>query len=125
MSQVMKIFTGVFMVLFLMTTSAGVLGAFCQILRAQNTHAAMIDELENSNYAKGVIEACFAIAQEEDYKLQISFYTENQAIQTYVKKEELPDVIQGIRMAEVVLQYPIELAFFEIDVEQQLYGYAR
>ena len=45
MSQVMKAFMGVFMVLFLMATSTGVIGAYYQVLHAQNTHAVMIDEL--------------------------------------------------------------------------------
>ena len=125
MSQIMKVFTGVFMVLFLMISSSGVLGAFCQILRAQNTHAAMIDELENSNYAESVIEACFDTAKEEGYQLQLSLYTKKEFIATCVSKKEVPENLEEIQMMEVVLRYPIQIAFFDIDVEQQLFGYAR
>ena len=59
MSQVIKTFLGVFLILFLTVTAAGVLGAFYQMLHAQNLHAKMIDELENSDYAPLVMEACF------------------------------------------------------------------
>lgn len=125
MSQVIKVFTGVFMVMFLITTSAGVLGAFAQMIRAQNTHAAMIDELENSNYAKAVIEACFDTAQEENYHLQLTFYSADTVIATCVSKDELPEQLEEIHLVEVILQYPVELAFFKLNVEQELFGYAR
>lgn len=125
MSQVMKAFMGVFMVLLLMTTSAGVLGAFYQILHAQNTHAIMLDELENSNFAKVIMESCFETARMEDYRLQMSLYSTSKEIQTCMRKEELPENTEDITMVEVILFYDIELVFFEIAKEQQLFGYAR
>ena len=101
MSQIIKVFTGVFMVMLLITTSAGVLGAFGQMIRAQNTHAAMIDELENSNYAKSVIEACFETAQEEKYHLQLTFYSADERIATCVSQEELPESLEEVHLVEV------------------------
>lgn len=121
----MKAFMGVFMVLFLMITSTGVIGAFYQILHAQNTHAMMIDELENSDYAKPVMEACFEIAEAENYRLQLSLYSDSEGIKTCTSADELSEYIDGITMVEVVLFYDIEIAFFEIAKEQQLFGYAR
>lgn len=125
MSQVMKAFTGVFMVLFLMVTSAGVIGAFGQILHAQNTHACMIDELENSDYARHVLESCFKTAAEENYQLQLSLYSDTEEMVTCMDVSGLPEDTDFVSMAEVVLDYSIEIAFFEIDVKQQLFGYAR
>ena len=125
MSQVMKAFMGVFMVLFLVTTSTGILGAFYQILHAQNTHAEMVDELENSDYAKPVMEACFETAEVENYRLQLSLYSESGGILTCTSIAELPGNTEDITMIEVVLFYDIEIAFFEIAHEQQLFGYAR
>lgn len=125
MSQVMKAFMGVFMVLLLMMTSAGVLGAFYQILHAQNTHAVMLDELENSDFAKGVLEACFETAEMEEYRLQMNLYSTSDEIKTCMCVEELPQETADVRMVEVVLFYDIELAFFDIAEEQQLFGYAR
>lgn len=125
MSQVMKAFTGVFMVLFLMITSTGILGAFYQILHAQNIHAAMIDELENSDYARTVMEACFQTAEKEDYHLQLSLYFEDDESITCIAASDLPEDTKQVSMVEVILQYSIEVAFFEIVNEQQLFGYAR
>lgn len=125
MSQVMKAFMGVFMVLLLVTTSAGVLGAFYQILHAQNTHAVMLDELENSDFAKVIMEACFETAELEEYRLQMNLFSESEEIQTCMSIEELPNNTEDVTMVEVILFYDIELAFFEIATEQQLFGYAR
>ena len=125
MSQIMKAFMGVFMVLLLMTTSAGVLGAFYQILHAQNTHAVMLDELENSDFAKPIMEACFETAEVESYRLQLSLYSTSKEITTCTNVAELPDNTEDVMMVEVVLFYDIEIAFFEIAKEQQLFGYAR
>ena len=125
MSQVMKVFTGVFMILLLITTSAGVLGSFIQVMRAQNTHASMIDELENSNYANRVMMACFETAEKENYQLQLSLYLENGDVIICTQKEEILECKNKIKMAEVVLNYTIKIAFFEIESEHQLFGYAR
>ena len=125
MSQVMKAFMGVFMVLLLMTTSAGVLGAFYQILHAQNTHAVMLDELENSDFARSVMKGCFETAEVEKYQLQMNLYSTSSEIKTCMSVKDIPKNTQDITMVEVVLFYDIELAFFDIAKEQQLFGYAR
>lgn len=125
MSQVMKAFMGVFMVLFLMATSTGVIGAFYQVLHAQNTHAVMIDELENSDYARSVMEACFEIAEQEEYRLQLSLYSDTEAGQICASSADIPENTANLNLVEVVLFYDIEIPFFEIATEQQLFGYAR
>ena len=125
MSQVMKAFMGVFMVLLLITTSAGVLGSFYQILHAQNTHAVMLDELENSNFAKAIMAACFETAEAEEYRLQMNLYSSSREIQSCTSVTDIPEDTREITMVEVILFYDIEIAFFEIEEEQQLFGYAR
>jgi hypothetical protein len=125
MSQVMKAFMGVFMVLFLMATSTAVMGAFYQVLHAQDTHALMIDELENSDYSKNVMKACFQIAEQENYRLQLSLYSNTEEGIICTSSADIPKSVSNIMMVEVVLFYDIEIAFFEIATEQQLFGYAR
>lgn len=125
MSQVIKAFMGVFMVMFLMITATGVLGAFYQILHAQNTHSAMIDEIENSDFARSVMVSCFDTAKKEDYALQLSLYSDAGEIRTCTSVSELPEDTSTVTMVEVILQYSIEVAFFEVATEQQMFGYAR
>ena len=52
MSQIMKSFLGLFLIMFMVVTSAGVLSGFLSVLSAQNTHAAIISELEDSDFAE-------------------------------------------------------------------------
>lgn len=125
MSQVMKAFMGVFMVLFLMVTATGVIGAFCQVLHAQNTHAIMIDHLENSDYANNVIKACFKMAQQEDYRLQLTLYSDTEEGKICTGSADVPADTSNITMVEVVLFYDIKITFFEVARQQQLFGYAR
>lgn len=125
MSQIMKAFTGVFIVLYMMVASIGLLGAFFEVLYAQNLHAAIVDELENSNYAKPIITDCFKQTQEAGYELELTLYTYHDSFFRVKNIEEIPSNITDIRMARVVLNYPFRIVFFDIDMEQSLYGYAR
>ena len=43
MSQIMKAFTGMFIVMFMMVSATGVLSMFFQAMYAQNLHAVIID----------------------------------------------------------------------------------
>lgn len=125
MSQVLKGFTGVFLVLFLMATSTGMIGAFYQMLHAQNTHASMINELENSNYARNVMETCFEVAEKQDYRLQLSLYLDTEERKICTRSTDIPETTANVTMVEVVLCYDIRIDFFDVSTEQQLSGYAR
>lgn len=125
MSQVLKGYMGVFLVLFLMATSTGMIGAFYQMLQAQNTHAGMIEELENSNYAKNVMETSFKIAERQDYRLQLSLCLDTEERKICTSSTELPETTAHVTMVEVILSYDINFTFFDVSTEQHLAGYAR
>ena len=46
MSQIMKTFLGVFLIMFMVVTSSGVLSGFMTVVEAQNLHAQIINELK-------------------------------------------------------------------------------
>ena len=50
MSQIMKTFLGVFLILTMVVTSAGILSSFMEVMAAQNMHAAMVNEIEDSDF---------------------------------------------------------------------------
>ena len=57
MSEVIKSYMGVFLLL-LMTLAAGeILAGYMQVLGAQNLHSEILSELEDSNYYSGVVDA--------------------------------------------------------------------
>ena len=125
MSQIIKAFTGVFIVLFLMTTSVGILGAFMQTLQAQNLHGKVIDELENSDYSLSVLEETFQIASDYGATLEVLLYLEDGSFLRCDKQEAVPDTLEAVTMAEVALNYPIQIPFVGLDKSHRLIGYAR
>lgn len=125
MSQIMKAFTGIFVLLFMMSSATGILGVFFQTIYAQNLHAVIIDELENSDYAYSVLEDAFATVAERGFELELKLYEKNSGIVTCRSIDEVPVDLSGVNMAEVTLSYPIQLVFFNVYNTQHLIGYAR
>ena len=125
MSQIMKTFMGIFMLLFLMASSVGMLGAFLQVLHAQDIHATMIDEMENSDYCKDVLEECFSIAEKSGYELELILYGESQDGILCKGQTELPKETTNIVLAKVTLQFPFCIPFFQIEDNHKISGYAR
>lgn len=125
MSQIMKAFTGVFVVLYMMVTAAGILSCFFQVMHAQNLHAAIIDEVENSNYSPSVLRACFQSAEVAGYDLELTLYHNHIPYEKITEKEQIADELEDTKMAKVELTYPIQVAFFQMELQQELCGYAR
>ena len=50
MSQIMKAFFGIFLIMFMTVTSSGILSGFMTVVEAQNLHAQIINELEDSDF---------------------------------------------------------------------------
>ena len=116
---------GIFLLLFLMASSAGMLEAFLQVLKAQDMHAIIVDELENSDYCISVLEESFVNAQNYGYDLSIILYRENHETYVCTKKEELPHDTTDAEMAKVTLMFPFEIPFLGISQEYGISGYAR
>lgn len=125
MSQIMKAFMGIFMILFMMVTATGVVGIFFQVSHAQNWYAVVVDELENSDYAPAVIRECFDVSEELGYKLELILYPEKDPYVSIGGTDAVPENTDKITMARVSIEYPLEIAFFGIYMEQELRGYAR
>lgn len=94
--------------LFLCITVANASGA---VTEAKEYKAAVIAEIENSNFNANVIAGCIAQAQTVGYELQVTNYTY--------------DVNHDIRTAEVVLTYKYEMPLFGISETKTTRGFAR
>lgn len=73
MSQIMKTFLGVFLIMFMVVTSSGVLSGFMTVVEAQNLHAQIINELEDSDYDSSVAQTCFENASKAGDTLELKF----------------------------------------------------
>ena len=125
MSQVMKGFVGVFLLLLLATSAVGLLGGFIQVLRAQSFHAGVLCELEDSDYAPEVIEECLSKAKENGYTLELTLYFKTGGNLKLEKREQLPKTLSEVDMARVEMKFQIQVPILGISSQQILSGYGR
>ena len=123
MSQIMKSFLGVFLIMFMVVTSSGVLSGFLTVVEAQNLHAQIINELEDSDFYRDVARACFDSATEHDNILEITFYMADNTTKIASNAAQIPDSDQIVK-ARVELKFDYRVAFFGIEQEHVLSGYA-
>lgn len=124
MSQVMKSFMGIFLIMFLAMVSMGVLSAFMGVIDARDLHAQIIDELENSDYSANVMREQFDIAERAGYQLDITIYRGEDQVE-YTGKDQVADLPSGAELAKVCLTFPFRVGFFGFNDAHTLCGYAR
>ena len=125
MSQIIKAFTGIFMMLFIMTSVVGVLQVFFSVVQAQNYHSALIYELESSNHANSILKNGIEAGKSLGYQINYTLIKESGGVVRCTKTQDVPDNVEDIECVEVVLRYPVRIAFFEIEKAQELVGFAR
>lgn len=125
MSQIIKTFLGIYLILFMAVTSVGILAAYMQVLGAQDLQARIVDELENSHYAAPVIRAEFEEANRAGCGLTVTLYYENGRTVAAASASRIPGNTQEVCMARVELAFPFQVACLGIRQEHTLTGYAR
>lgn len=125
MSQIIKAFTGIFMMLFIMVTTVGVMRIYFETVQAQNFHASLLYELESSNHALSVLKNGMQVGKLLNYEIEYSFIKEGGGVVVCAKYQEIPRNVDDVEDVEVVLRYPVQLGFLGIDTKQELIGYAR
>ena len=89
MSQIMKTFLGVFLIMFMVVTSSGVLSGFMTVVEAQNLHAQIINELEDSDYDSSVAQTCFQNASKAGDTLELKLYMTDNSIRTVTDASQI------------------------------------
>lgn len=125
MSQIMKAFTGVFLILFMAVTAMGILSAYMEVMNAQDMQARIVDEIENSDFNSSVIKNCFNQSEEAGYQLAVTLYCEETAVITAHSAGEIPIVTEGVEMAKVEMSFPFRVVFLGIDKTHTFTSYAR
>ena len=123
MSQIMKTFLGVFLIMFMVVTSSGVLSGFMTVVEAQNLHAQIINELEVSDYDSSDAQTCFENASKAGDTLELNLYMTDNSIRTVTDASQIASSDE-IEKARVELKFPFGVAVFGIKQEHVLSGYA-
>ena len=125
MSQIMKSFLGIFLIMLMTASSAGVLSGFLSVISAQNHHACIIGEIEDSDFNREVMETCFSMASDMEEDLKLAIYNSDGSVVYANGITDLPKDSEKIKMVRVDLAFKFRVAFFDIDESHVLSGYAR
>ena len=90
MSQIMKAFFGIFLIMFMTVTSSGILSGFMTVVEAQNLHAQIINELDDLDKALLIIYADEGSMAKAGKKFNVSaatIYTNIKRIRQVIKEK--------------------------------------
>jgi hypothetical protein len=121
----MKAYLGVFLILFLVFSSMGILSGFLTVANAQDMHADIVNELENSSFYPGVIAECFQKAERNGYELSVTLYQEDYTLAACTNASTIPDDTSCVEFARVELTFPLQMGFFGVGQTHTFSGYAR
>lgn len=125
MGQIIKTYLGMFMILFLTVTAIGILSAFVTVMNAQDEHARIIQEIEDSNYAPSVVQANFLLAEKDGYELTLTAPDDTGSQVRYTRGEEITEDLYQKDWVRVDLRFTFRISFFGIRQSHVLSGYAR
>ncbi len=125
MSQIIKAFLGVFLVLFMTGSAVSVLAGYLIVLDAQDLHTALLDEAENSDFAPAVLRDCFTECSRHNYKLHMTLYYEDGGAVTVEYASGVPTDTSQVTMAKLAMAFTYRITFFSIQQEHVLSGFAR
>ncbi len=113
MSSVIKSFLAIFLILIAMFSFAGVISVTIDVQNARDYHASVVNEIENSNHAQSVINACKDEATTNGYTLTVTEYSST--------SDDSPNT----KISKVVLSYSYSIDFLNISSNKEIIGYAR
>ena len=110
MNQIIKTFLGVFLILLMCSCCIGMFAQFLHVMEAQNLHAKIVKELEESDYYPDVLRACCMRAQTAGCRLEVTLY----------QPGKTPIVIQDAAMVPAQIQ--CETAKVELKYALHIFG---
>lgn len=113
MSTIIKSYTVILLLIMSVLICTGIISVTVDVQNARDYHAACINEIENSNHASSVIEACKIEAAKNGYELIVTSYVND------------IDGINTSTISKVVLKYDYTIGLLSVNSEKEVIGYAR
>ncbi len=110
MSNIPKVFLGLFLLLLTVAIMTGIISANMQAANANRSYEAYIAEMENSNLSEAVADSCVQAAAGEGFVLEY---------------EPVKDSHAKTIMLEVRFTYPYNIPFLGTFRSQTIHGFAR
>ncbi|BAK47711.1 molybdopterin biosynthesis enzyme [Clostridium sp. SY8519] len=122
MSEIIKAFLGIYLIVLFLTVSVSLLGVSAERAGASEALHTYARELQEGNYARPVFQTCGKQAAEKCWKLTADLeYDTGTGQRVEISKEGEPDRIPPtgqaageIRKARLCLEYPVRLPLFRI-----------
>ncbi len=124
MSQIIKVWMSLFLILVFIVTGIGCISASTDIEHARSFKADVVANLENSNYNADVINSCISTASDCGYALTIVAYGKDGGVKTY-RDGSPAGSTKGVYAASVTLKYKYKIGFLNINTEKSVRGMAR
>ena len=124
MSQVIKVWMSLFLILVFIVTGIGCISAGIEVEHARSFKTDVVANLENSNYNADVINSCISTASDNDYVLTIVAYGKDGSVKTY-RNGTPAESTKGVYAASVTLKYRYKIGFLNINTEKSVRGMAR
>lgn len=111
MSQVIKMYMGLFFLLMEALVGMGIITAGIKTMAARDYHADILNEIECSNFNPGVMEACRKQAEKAGYQVEI--------------EPVVYDEDRNVQMASVILKYEYAIDALQLAASREIRGTAR
>ena len=124
MPTIIKAFIGIFFFALVVFLGTGILNYQVQVDRASSYKYDVIQELQNSNFAPSVMNACIQAGAAQDYNVSIDVSTGDGAHNTFSQHSPATDVADVVA-AYVTVEYTSRLPFLGVETPNVLRGFAR
>ena len=124
MSVIIKSFMGIFFFALVVFLGTGILNYQTDVDRAACYKQDVIRELQNSNFAPSVMNACIWAGEEQNYNVSIDISSENGSHDVYTKHAPATGA-EDVVAAFVTVEYKSRLPFLGVETPNVLRGFAR
>lgn len=124
MPVIIKSFMGVFFFSLVVFVGAGILNYQTDVNRASSYKQDVIKELQNSNFAPSVLNACIQNGADQNYEVSIDVSAGDGSHSTYTKSTLASDTLD-VTAAYVTVHYKSRLPFLGIETSNCLRGFVR
>lgn len=124
MPVIIKSFMGVFFFSLVVFLGVGIVNYQTDVNRASSYKQDVIEELQNSNFAPSVMNACIQNGADHDYEVCINVSSGDGSHSAYTKNALAVDT-SDVTAAYVTVNYKSRLPFLGIETSNCLRGFAR
>ena len=124
MSVIIKSFMGIFFFSLVVFLGVGIINYQADVSQASSYKQDVIEELQNSNFAPSVMNACIQNGADHNYEVSIDVSSGDGSHSTY-SESALAEDTSDVTAAYVTVNYKSRLPFLGLETSNCLRGFAK